>query len=155
MITKIEKLAMTMAGISFADCRDAWILRARLEAGRVADARQWLLDNGLEVVDARPNDLLTADGREIFRSHGKAWALLPEIHAKRRADALAAAQDKARGATARQVPTPSPGEALSSVLCPSCHHEMAKTPICPNCKLGKQGYRIMCTCTDCGQEVPL
>ena len=48
-----------------------------------------------------------------------------------------------------------PGESLTTVLCPVCKSKMGKQLICPKCELGKEGFRVLCTCTDCGHDVPL
>lgn len=145
MITKREKLTMTMAGLSFADCRDAWILRARLEAGRVVDARQWLLNNGLEAIDAQPNDLLTADGREVIWHREKPYALKIEIHNKRREDALAVAQEAGNKTETKSVVGT---ESLATLICPKCHDALQYSKVCPACAAGKAGYdhRYICVC---------
>lgn len=78
----------------FLAVRGAYIVRARMESGRIADARQWMLDNGFELLDVPGDALLTADGREVLRAHGRAWALRPEIHAQRLAEAMEQAKQR-------------------------------------------------------------
>ncbi len=99
-----------MFAAPYAAVRDGFIARARLEAGRIADARQWMLDKGFEIVAAHHDQLITADGREILNAYGKSWALRPDTHAARLAEELAAADtelaEKAKpaAAEARQEP---------------------------------------------------
>lgn len=91
------------------------------------------------------------DARPVTWIKRQAYALPPNLFRERQAARLAAAKARAEA----EAEKPAPGEALTSVLCPMCRAVMAKQPVCPRCKLGKQGYKILCQCTECGHEVPL
>lgn len=147
MLTRHER---TIMQADFETARRLWISRARIESGRVADARQWMLDNGFELLDVPDDALLTSDGREILRAHGKTWALLPEVHAQRLAEAVA--QAKQHGATTK----PAEPNATQPTTCTAlidgqlCGGALVKAPICPRCALGKSGVAATLTCDVCG-----
>jgi rubrerythrin len=152
MIKKYEKIIAMMDE----DSIDALATVAQKVSIRRANIRKEALESLLagdfERVDAVGT--VTADGREVLVADGVTVALRPEIHAERREKAFADAAQRAKDVK----PTPkaeTPGEALTSVLCPSCQSVMAKQPVCPNCSKGKAGFKILCACTECGHEVYL
>lgn len=147
MLMRIEK---AMYEAPFSDIRAAYISRARLEAGRVATAQQMMIDNGFERVEITGDALLTDDGREVLRAHGKAWALKPEIHAKRRAEAIAAGVNAAVAVAASQQPATPPTTCTTLIDGQLCGGTLVKAPVCPRCALGKQGVAATLTCDVCG-----
>lgn len=146
----IKKIEQVFAREAFSDVRRAYIARARMESGRIADARRWMQDNGFELLDVPDDMLLTTDGREILRAHGRAWALLPEIHAKRREEAIAAGVNAEMAKRAAQQPQ---GQ---QTICPAlidgqlCGGTLVPAPVCPRCALGKSGVAETLTCDVCG-----
>ena len=123
---------------------------AAIRAHRLGD----ITGCGFEVVDATADQLLTQDGREILRAHGRAWALRPEIHAKRLAEAMEQAR-KRDAAIAEQQSQPTP-PSQQPTACASlidgqlCGGNLTMTPVCPNCALGKSGVAATLTCDVCG-----
>lgn len=146
----INKLERALSGAAFSDIRTAFIARARIESGRIADARQWMMDNGFEHIDT-PADgsFLTDDGREILHAHGKSWALKPEIHAQRLAEAMEQAKQRDAEKATQQPAQP-------ATICTSlidgqlCGGTLVKVAVCPRCALGKHGVAGTVTCDVCG-----
>lgn len=101
---------------------------------------------GWERVEAKAGDVMF-NGRPLIWAHGQAWAMGAEMMAERLKLATPPEPPKVKKET--------PGEALTSVLCPACKSVMAKAPVCPNCSKGKAGFKILCQCTECGHEVYL
>ena len=136
---------------SFYEIRKAYVARARIESGRIADARQWMLDNGFELLDVPADRLLTDDGREILHAHGKAWALKPEVHAARLEEAfrLAKERDKAIAAQSEQAKAASPKFCTQMIDGQLCGGELLYKPVCPSCSLGKSGVAATAKCKVC------
>lgn len=164
MLSPAERLNQYLNRFDHATVRTAYIQRVREESGRIADTRQWMLDNGFELLDVPADRLLTDDGREILHAHGKAWALRQEIHAQRLAEALAA--QKARDdAEPDRLPPDKGGQrgvdqttksvagtdTLAEITCPKCGDAMQRTNVCPKCAAGKAGLKYRYTCP-CGVE---
>ena len=150
MIQRIERIFAT---IGFADVRAAWISRARLESGRIADTRQWMLDNGFEMLNVSADALLTDDGREILHVHGKAWALQPEIHAKRLTEAMEQAKQRDAALAVKNAasrPQSHPATCTSLIDGHLCGGTLIMAPVCPRCALGKSGVAATLTCDVCG-----
>ena len=151
MITNIERL---FSVCEFSDLRSAYIDRSRLESGRIADARQWMLGNGFDLLDIPADQLLTDDGREVLRAHGKAWALRPEVHAQRLADAMEQARQRdealaeQRSQSAHQAPLPT--TCTSLIDGQLCGGTLIRAAVCPRCALGKSGVAATLTCDVCG-----
>jgi hypothetical protein len=132
--------------------REAWVNRVLEEHNRRDRATERLLSAGWELVDTDSGTLLLGDGREVLHIGAKSYALPLEEHKRRRQEAI----DAAVASVKKAAPQPQqPGEGLSSVLCPVCQSAMAKSPVCPNCAKGKQGFKILCQCTECSHEVYL
>lgn len=146
MITRIEKLM----NAPFSAVRGAYIVRARMESGRIADARQWMIDNGFELLDVPDDTLLTSDGREVLRAHGKAWALVPEVHAQRLAEAMAQARQRSEAMAAQQQPPAPPTTCTTLIDGQLCGGTLTHAPVCPRCALGKSGVAATRTCDVCG-----
>lgn len=136
-------LEISMARLSMESVRRAYIARVRLEHGRIGSARGLMLANGFEVVDIPADQLLTNDGREVLRAHGKAWALRPEIHAQRLAHAMGRAKQPARQAELPAICT-------SLIDGQLCGGTLVKAAVCPRCALGKSGVAATLTCDVCG-----
>ena len=148
MISRIDR---ALSAIDFPTVRTAFIARARIESGRIADARQWMLDNGFELLDVSADRLLTDDGREILHAHGKAWALKPEVHAERLEEAfrLAKERDKALAAQSEQVKAASPKFCTQMIDGQLCGGDLLYKPVCPSCSLGKSGVAATAKCKVC------
>lgn len=129
----------------FSRLRTAFIARARLESGRVADAKVWLDSQGYEEVDVPDGIQLTGDGREVVHAHGRAWALRPEVHKARLSLAFANSNPIPEENTKSVVGT----ESLSPLSCPKCGDALQHSTVCPKCAAGKLGYRHRYTCV-CG-----
>jgi hypothetical protein len=122
-----------------------------LTTERNQSIREILLADGFEEApDADPGAAALPDGREITRFDGRGYVLPVEVHKARLERAMQ--EVKAQQPAKQQQ---KPGEGLAAVLCPNCQSIMAKQPVCPKCSKGKQGYKILCTCTECGHEVYL
>ena len=154
MISHNEKIAFMLRYTAFSDVRNAYIERCRLESGRIADSRKWMLDNGFELLDIPADQLLTDDGREVLQAHGKAWALRPEVHAQRLAEAMEQAR-KRDAAIAEQQSQPTP-PSQQPTACASlidgqlCGGTLVRASVCPLCALGKSGVSATLTCDVCG-----
>lgn len=154
MLNAQEKLLKITSALDIATVRAAYITRSRIESGRVADTRQWMLDNGFELLDIPTDRLLTEDGREVLRAHGKAWALKPEIHAQRLAEAME--QAKHRDAAIAEQQTQQFKQAAQPTTCTAlidgqlCGGTLVHAAVCPRCALGKSGVAATLTCDVCG-----
>lgn len=149
-----EMLVDRLKRLPYQDVRSVFIHLTRIHKGREDSARRHLITVGFEQINAPEDAILTADGRVIMRTLGAVWALRPEIHAQQQKEAMDRAKMIADSAKPTQLDE-APGESLTSVLCPSCKSVMAKQHVCPNCSKGKQGFKILCQCTECGHEVYL
>lgn len=147
MLRKSEKIIASLDRLPIDTVRAAWIARVRAETGRLDALELALVDSGMERVETSAP--ITGDGREVIFVRGRAYALRPELHAARKTAAFSRAKKVERQEDS------TPGEALSSVRCPSCMSAMAKQLVCPKCAKGKAGFKILCVCTECGHEVYL
>lgn len=151
MLYTKDKLISSLDYIDFPTVRAAFIARARLESGRIADVRQWMQDNGFEVLDVPADQLLTDDGREVLRAYGKAWALKPEIHAQRLAEAMEQARKRDAAMAAQQSqPSQSPTTCTALIDGQLCGGTLTSAAVCPRCALGKSGVVATLTCDVCG-----
>lgn len=151
MIANIERV---LYAADFRLVRSCYVSRARIESGRIADARQWMMDNGFELVDIQDDQLLTDDGREILHAHGKAWALKSEIHAQRLAEAMEQARQRDAALAAQQERLAN--TATQATTCTGlidgqlCGGTLVRASVCPRCALGKSGVTATLTCDVCG-----
>lgn len=146
---KKSKVVTFMLAEQFSDVRSAFIARARVESMRIRDTACWLEDQGFERIDIPDGQLLTDDGREILHAHGKAWALKPEIHAKRLAEAME--QARKRDAAERQSQPAQPPTTCTSLIDGQlCGGNLVRAAVCPRCALGKSGVAATLTCDVCG-----
>lgn len=154
MLNLAEKLYEHLSRFDHQTVRSAYIDRVRLENGRIADTRQWMLDNGFELLDIPADQLLTDDGREVLRAYGKAWALRPEIHAQRLAEAMEQARHRDAVIVEQQSqPTPPsqpPATCTSLIDGQLCGGTLIRAAVCPRCALGKSGVTATLTCDVCG-----
>ena len=114
-----------------------------------------MLENGFEMLNVSADALLTDDGREILHAHGKAWALRPEIHAKRLAEAMEQARQRDAAQADQQQPQPAqpphpPTICTSLIDGQLCGGTLIRAAVCPRCALGKQGVAATLTCDVCG-----
>ena len=113
-----------------------------------------MLDNGFELLDIPADRLLTEDGREVLRAHGKAWVLKPEIHAKRLAEAMEQARQRDAAIAAQQAQQPK--QTTQQTTCTTlidgqlCGGTLIRAAVCPRCALGKMGVVATLTCDVCG-----
>ena len=154
MLNAQEKLLKITSALDIAAVRAAYITRSRIESGRIADTRQWMLDNGFELISVSEDALLTDDGREILHAHGKAWALKPEIHAQRLAEAMEQARKRDAAMTDQQSqptqPIQPPTACTSLIDGQLCGGTLVRASVCPRCALGKSGVTATLTCDVCG-----
>lgn len=114
MIFTAEKTSWRVFSSDFTLIRAAFIARARLESAALPTPGNGCSTTDLESCSGVPAErFLTDDGREILHAHGKAWALKPEVHAQR----LAEAMEQARKRDAAMTPSSHRlGDALVDVL---------------------------------------
>lgn len=148
MLTNHERIAHKLVAMG----RESAMDTIRAYSGLLRDSVEAMAKYGWEPVNL-PLGTLIYDGQPVQWVGRKAFVLPGDVYQQRRAAALEDA--KRRDETAALKITATPGESLTSVLCPSCRSVMAKAPVCPNCSRGKQGFKILCACTDCGHEVYL
>jgi rubrerythrin len=139
-----DKLLLDMLRKPFREVRAAFIARARIESKRKNFAQQMFEQEYEEVEDN--GDAITADGREIVRVQGGAYALRPDVHVERLAVAFEAAKKAHPEPETKSVVGT---ESLSAMACPKCGDALQHTSVCPSCAAGKLGYRHRYTCV-CG-----
>lgn len=139
-----------MLSARFIDVRAGFIARAQIESGRIADARQWMIDNGFERLDIQDGQLLTEDGREVLRAHGKAWALKPEIHVQRLAVAMEQERQRDAALAGQQRQAKQPNVCTALIDGQLCGGTLIMATVCPRCALGKSGVAATLTCDVCG-----
>ena len=144
MLTRLERI---FNATDFSELRTAYIARARIEHGRIADVRRWMVDYGFVRIEVPEDALMTADGREIVRAYGDAWALSPAVHAQRLETAFALARE-------RDAAEKSDGATICLALIDGqlCGGTLVATAVCPRCALGKQGVAQTLTCDVCGAQ---
>lgn len=145
MICDNDRAAVFIGRADFAAVRAAFVVRARAEAGRNATLRGVVREAGYEQVSVDSSALLTPDGREVLRLCGRAWALLPEAHAARMAEAMELAKQQPPA----QQPAP-PTTCTSLIDGQLCGGTLVRAPVCPRCALGKSGVAATLTCDVCG-----
>lgn len=137
----------------FAEVKKAYAIRAKTERGRIEFVNNAMTSAGFELVQSC-GGMLTDDGREIAWACGKAWALKPEIHAQRLAEAMEQARQRdAAMAEQQSQPTQSsqPPTACTSLIDGQlCGGTLISAAVCPRCALGKSGVAATLTCDVCG-----
>ena len=150
MINIVERTFVTQ---DYESVRTAYINRTRLEKQRIEDFDGWMLEKGYERLEIPSEQLLTEDGREVLRAHDRAWALRPEIHAKRLAEVMEQARKRDAVVNEQQSQPTQPG--TPPTVCTSlidgqlCGGNLTLTPVCPNSALGKSGIAATLTCDVC------
>lgn len=140
MLSKAEKIILTEA---WQNIRRLYIMRALAESDHRRSALQWLANNGIELLDIPADQHLTDDGREVLRAHGKAYALRPEMHAKR----LAVGTEQARQRD--HVRPPDAPTCVALIDGQLCGGTLVRAAVCPRCALGKSGVTATLTCDVC------
>lgn len=137
----------------FAEVKKAYAVRAMAERDRIEFVNNAMTSAGFELVQSC-GGMLTDDGREIAWACGKAWALKPEIHAQRLAEAME--QARQRDATIAAQQAQQPKQTAQQTTCTSliygqlCGGTLVRASVCPRCALGKQGVIATLTCDTCG-----
>lgn len=104
-------------------------------------------------VSVSESSLLTYDGRAVVWVNGVAWALKPEVHAQRLAEALEA-QRLINEQTAKEEKV-TPKKSILPQGCPKiidgnlCGGHLKFKNVCPASALGKQGVYKIATCEVC------
>lgn len=147
MVNDTEKLHSVLSKMSMNVVRRAYIDRVRVEIGRTSDAQQWLINAGFDQIDIPAGQLLTDDGREVLMAHGKAWALKPEIHAQRLAEAMEQARQRDAAMAEQQQQLSHCRALIDGQLCGGT---LVRAAVCPRCALGKSGVAATLTCDVCG-----
>ncbi len=159
MMTAQERVTLTLRNMPKSEAQSAVKAWATTEITLRKSVEQDMIETGWECVDVPAGQFVVGDGddaRPVTWVRDKAYALPPEVFRARRDEAIKAAVARERDARQRSDGTVAvPGEALTSVLCPKCRATMAKGPICPKCADGRRGFKILCSCTECGHEVKL
>lgn len=149
MLTQKERIVSKLLALPTSTVQEAYAEWSALASKKSDDIRGELIAAGWVEEDVVDGVMALQDGREVMRAGGRAYVLPIETHRARLEEALRDAKTRA------PEPAQKPGEGLSSVLCPACRSVMAKSPICPNCAKGKEGFKILCQCTECAHEVYL
>lgn len=148
MLMKKEKILEYIDRLSFEEVRSAWIARCRAENDRLDMVDESLIADGFERVET--DGPITADGREVMRIRGRAYALRAEVHTERLAQRFEAAKKRRAEKQPEQSETKSVvgTESLSSMVCPKCGDNLQHTSVCPKCAAGQRGYkhRYACAC---------
>ena len=111
---------------------------------------------GFEECLVPPDTYVTEDGRPIGRAFGKYWILSKELQDQRDYEAIEEEKKKPKPPiSSTQETVSSVGEGLSAVLCPECTGVMSKQYLCSRCSKGKEGFKVLCICTECLHEVYL
>lgn len=158
MITKNEKIIFMLSSVPFKVAREAWISRARIEAGRISDTKKMITEKGFVPVEVTADAVMTDDGREILRMYGSAYALRPEVHAERLRIGLEQARERKRETEQRTTPV-DVNEAISDMTCPQmvggkpCGGALNLKGVCPSCVTGRMGYKYRYTCESCGCDI--
>ena len=148
---KKEKILEYIDRLSFEEVRAAWIAKCRAENGRLDSLEESLEANGFERVEA--DGPITADGREVMRIRGRAYALRPDVHTERLAQRFAAAKKR------QPEKRPEVKESIATATCPQmvegkpCGGALNRRGVCPSCVTGRMGYRFRYTCESCGCDI--
>jgi len=145
LIARKDAVFSEMMRLDFASIRSAYVARARVESGRKLFFTTQMLNSGYEEVPAL-GETTTYDGREILHVAGKSYALRPEVHAERLADAFEAAKKAQPEPETKSIVGT---ESLSAMVCPKCGDALQHASVCPSCAAGKLGYRHRYACV-CG-----
>ena len=147
----LQSILRAMNAAPFAEVKKAYAIKAKMERGRIEFVDNAMSRAGFELVQPG-NGMLTDDGREILHAHGKAWALRPEIHAKRLAKAMEQARQRDAAMVAQQEPSPPKSPTVCSALIDGqlCGGTLVRAAVCPRCALGKSGVTATLTCDVCG-----
>ena len=146
MLIQKEKLLSYLDKLPIDQVRSAWIARIRVEHSRMSAVESWLIESGMERVDATGHN--TEDGREVLHVRGVAYALRKDVHAERIALAFEDAK-KAQPKPESEIKSVVGTEALSVMICPKCGDTLQHSGVCPSCAAGRLGYRHRYSCV-CG-----
>lgn len=144
-----QRALAKMMALSFPEARSVWIARTRAEFRRPTIGAS-LSALGFEPLDIPDDALLTDDGREVLRARGRAWALRPEIHAQRLAEAVEYARQRSEAMPASQQPATPPATCTALIDGQLCGGTLVNAAVCPRCALGKSGVAATLTCDVCG-----
>lgn len=146
------KLFLRMKMLPHDEVIKTFVAYQRSENGSAEKGRAALIEQGHEEVEH--DGLLLPDGREVFAMWGKRWALRPEVHAERMAQALEQARERdaliaAQKPNTAETKSVAGTDAISALVCPKCGDSLQHTRVCPACAAGKLGYKHRYTCV-CG-----
>ena len=151
MINAIERQAAKL----FASADAAKIIE--MYNGMVSDQRAAMIEAGWEEVVVHDNVLAVGDGddfRPVLRVGDKAYALRPELHAKRLAEAME--QARQRDAALASQKEHEANATTQATTCTTliddqlCGGTLVRSAVCPRCALGKSGVAATLTCDVCG-----
>lgn len=136
-----ELVVRILARLPVRDVREAYanVVRGWRDPHRIVD---YMIKRGWEPVDNDGD--LTMDGREVVHINGKSWALKPEVHAQRLAEARAKQQSQSTH------PTTPPTVCTTLIDGQLCGGTLIRAAVCPRCALGKSGVAATMTCDVCG-----
>lgn len=152
MMKDIERLTVKLASLDMETVQALYDKRRTVESERQKGAERYLIGQGYERVEVATDDLLTPDGREIVRAAGESWALRPDIHAQRLAEAMERAKqrDGAAKQAAQQTSLPAQSTCTALIDGQLCGGTLVRAAVCPRCALGKSGVAATLTCDVCG-----
>lgn len=149
LIRQFDKILALMSVTTFSVVRTAYVQRVRVEHDRINALRSYMESKGYQ--EELPG-IMTDDGRPIVPALGKAWALKPEVHAKRLAEAMGRVKqrDAAVAVAASQQPATPPTTCTTLIDGQLCGGTLIHATVCPRCALGKSGVAATLTCDVCG-----
>lgn len=138
MLIGKDKLFSYMVRVGYEASRSAWADFVRLRR----KSAEFVLPE-FERVDVSSSDVITADGRDVLRINGQAYALRQEIHIARMEKEFEAAKTaQTKTSTKSVVGT----EGLSGMVCPKCGDSLQYSAVCGACAAGKAGYKHRYSC---------
>ena len=163
MLSEAEKITDYLNNFSFAEIRNAYITRSRVETRRIPGMYDQLIVDGFERLDGVvKGSLLTEDGREILWYKGTPWALTRAEHERRLQEAFREREEfvKQGGEMRRElmreaVQSESQDGYLSGDYCMKiidgtpCGGELLVKKVCPSSDLGRRGIKRISKCSVC------
>lgn len=152
MIKRAEKLFAIMSSMPPAQVKAVIRDWSMVMLKKMKDRRQYLIDFGFEEIEIESltNEMMTPDGRGVLWSAGKAWALKPEVHAQRLAEAMEQARQRDAALAGQQQQAKPPTACTSLIDGQLCGGTLNRAAVCPRCALGKSGVTATLTCDVCG-----
>lgn len=148
-ITAQEKFLRLLDSLPLAFVRTQYIKKVLFEKARITEGIKYFTSEGFDEVNVSETAHVTQDGIQVIRAFGRTWAMKPEIHKRKLAEAFETAQKQKQ--EEKEEPRDIGGsEILSVFACPKCGDLLQRTNVCPKCSIGRLGYKYKYTCA-CGK----